>query len=154
MPLESIKVGGITIINDAYNSNPASLQAGVAALESFPGNRRVVVAGDMLELGPSSEQMHRRTGETIATMGVGLVVGVGELGKFVADGADSVGGVLTERLVSVEEAKKVLPAMLKRGDVVLIKGSRAMRMERLVEAVCFALQQRGKGCSRRKARTC
>ena len=154
MRLESIKVGGITIINDAYNSNPASLQAGVAALESFPGNRRVVVAGDMLELGPSSEQIHRRTGETIATMGVELVIGIGELGKFIADGADSVGGVLTERLGSVEEAKKVLPAMLKRGDVVLIKGSRAMRMERLVEAVCFALQQRGKGCSKRKARTC
>ena len=154
MRLESIKVGGITIINDAYNSNPASLQAGVAALESFPGDRRVVVAGDMLELGPSSEQIHRRIGETIATMGVGLVIGIGELGKFIADGADSVGGVLTERLGSVEEAKKALPAMLKRGDVVLIKGSRAMRMERLVEAVCFALQQRGKGYSKRKAGTC
>jgi len=155
MRLESINIGGITIINDAYNSNPASLRAGVAALESYPGKRRIVVAGDMAELGPSSEQMHRLSGKAIAAMGVGLIVGVGKLGKFIADGADSVGGVHTERISSVQKACKVLPTLLKPGDVILIKGSRVMRMERLVEAVCSVLQQRkGKRSSKRRVRTC
>ena len=101
-------------------------------MESFRGKRRVVVAGDMLELGPASEQLHRRAGEAIAAMGVGLVVGVGALGRYIADGAENVGGGITERIGSVEEACKVLPSMIKRGDVVLIKGSRRMEMERLV----------------------
>lgn len=156
MRLEVIKHGGITIINDAYNSNPASLRAGVAAMESFRGKRRVVVVGDMLELGPASEQLHRRAGETIAAMGVGLIVGIGALGRYIADGAENVGGVITERIGSVEEACKVLPSMLKRGDVVLIKGSRRMEMERLVEPIekAFRPKRRAGKTYSRKVRTC
>lgn len=144
MRLEPIKAGGVTIINDAYNSNPASMLAGAEALASFPGKRRVVVAGDMLELGPQSEALHLQTGSAMAKVGVDLVIGVGSMGRHIAAGA-AAGNIETEEIKSVRLACKNLPGMLKRGDVVLLKGSRLTAMERLIAPIQAAFEKTRKG---------
>lgn len=146
MRLEPMELGAVTVVNDAYNANPASLAAAVGALESFPGKRRVVVAADMLELGPRSVELHQAAGRAIADAGVDLLVGVGSLGRHIAEGSASAGHRGTEVIETVEAACRTLPKMLKAGDVVLLKGSRAMAMERLVGPIqaAFAGPQRQK----------
>ncbi len=141
MRLQPIRAGTVTIVNDAYNANPASLKAAAEALASFPGDRRVVVIGDMLELGPQSEQMHRSAGEALAKAGVNLIVGVGLLGRCVAAGAGADGNVRTEQIESVSQACTKLPKLLEDGDVVLLKGSRLMGMERLVAPISEAFEK-------------
>src|SRR6185437_990234 len=71
-----VKVGNITVINDCYNSNPKALEAMVNALAAMPARRRIVVAGEMLELGPAAEQMHRDLGKHIAGKKMDMLVGV------------------------------------------------------------------------------
>ena len=137
MRLQPFKAGKVTLINDAYNANPASLVAAASAMGSFAGKRRVIVAGDMLELGEQSPELHRRSGERVAEIGVDLLIGVGELGAYIAEGA-AAGGAKTERIKSVRAACKETPGLLRPGDVVLIKGSRAMRMERLAGPIAKA----------------
>jgi UDP-N-acetylmuramoyl-tripeptide--D-alanyl-D-alanine ligase len=133
MRLQEIHLGGLTLINDAYNANPASMQAAGESLASFAGTRRVLVAGDMRELGPSAEQLHRDTGKALARCGLNLLVGVGTLGALIAQGAAGYNGLLTQCFAGLDEAAAALPGLLRAGDVVLIKGSRGMAMERLIE---------------------
>jgi UDP-N-acetylmuramoyl-tripeptide--D-alanyl-D-alanine ligase len=134
MRLQLLEAGAVTIVNDAYNANPASVQAAAEALGSFAGRRKVLVIGDMLELGARSVQLHRATGEALARSGAGLIVGVGALGQEVAAAA-AAAGAAAEQIQSVEAAAEVLPRLLKRGDLVLLKGSRRMGMERLAEPI-------------------
>ena len=158
MRLQPIKAGAVTIINDAYNANPASLLAGAEAMASFPGKRRVVVAGDMLELGPAGEALHRQAGESLVKAGVDLVIGVGPLGRHIAAGAAAAGNIEAEEIKSVRLACKNLPGMLKRGDVVLLKGSRLTAMDRLVAPIRAAFEKtrkRGRTVKKkRKVRKC
>ena len=70
-----VQVGNITVINDCYNSNPTALDAMVDTLAAMPAKRRIVVAGEMLELGPSGEELHRRSGEHIAKKGIDILLG-------------------------------------------------------------------------------
>ena len=140
MRLETIAAGPVTIINDAYNANPASLLAAGAVLASCEGKRRVLVAGDMRELGPDSARLHQSAGKALAALGLDLIVGVGEMGGQIADAADRAGAA-AERIDSVEKACARLPKMLKRGDVVLLKGSRAVGMERLVDPIRSAFEK-------------
>jgi len=151
MRLEPIDADGLTILNDAYNANPASLAAGVEAMASYPGKRRVVVAGDMLDLGPRSAEMHLAAGRAVAAAGVDLVVGVGAMGRLIADGAGETGHVQAETIDSVEDAREILPSLLKRGDVVLLKGSRGAAMERLVEPI-RAGRRKGRRAARGKGK--
>ena len=72
----SSKLGNITVINDCYNSNPKALEAMVDALAAMPAKRRIVVAGEMLELGPAGEEMHRRCGQHMAQKGIDILIGV------------------------------------------------------------------------------
>ncbi len=134
MRLESIRAGRVTILNDTYNANPASLAAAAEVLASHDAPRRVAVVGDMLELGPAGAELHREAGENLARRDIELVVGVGELGGRLADGAEA-GGTAVRRIGDVERAMRELPGLLRDGDVVLIKGSRALAMERLVEPI-------------------
>jgi len=131
MRLEVLQAGSIRLINDAYNANPSSMVAAADVLSDQPGSRRVMVAGDMRELGEQSISLHERTGRDIAARKVDLLIGIGPLGRYIAQGA-SLAGMRTEWFESVEVAMTKLTALLKAGDVVLIKGSRAMAMERLV----------------------
>ncbi len=143
--LPRIDAGGVSIINDAYNANPASMLAAANVLAETPGTRRVLVAGDMLELGDQARQLHRQSGQDISELGIEMVVSVGKLASCFAEAA-SAAGLIGEAFDTVESATKHLPDLLQTGDVVLIKGSRSMQMERLVEPIrsAFALGESAK----------
>ncbi|MFP4053995.1 MAG: UDP-N-acetylmuramoyl-tripeptide--D-alanyl-D-alanine ligase [Phycisphaerae bacterium] len=131
MRLQWSTAGGRTIINDTYNANPASMVAAANVLADCDG-RRVLIAGDMLELGEGTESLHRETGEAVTAAGVHLVIGVGELGSILAAGARDAGAAV-ECFATVEDALEGVEALLGDRDTVLVKGSRGMRMERIVE---------------------
>ncbi|MCL2700208.1 MAG: UDP-N-acetylmuramoyl-tripeptide--D-alanyl-D-alanine ligase [Phycisphaerae bacterium] len=133
MRLEAVPAGSVRLINDAYNANPASMAAAADVLGDQPGARRVMIAGDMRELGESTISLHERTGREIASGRVDFLIGIGLLGRYIARGAASAGATArTAEFDSVESAIEALPALLRAGDTILIKGSRGMAMERLV----------------------
>ena len=125
-----LAVGG-TLIEDCYNANPVAMRAALADLAGRPG-RRVAVLADMMELGPDEARFHREVGEAAAAAGIDLLVAVGERGDAYAAGAD---GLEAVRIPTVEEAVERVPALLREGDVVLLKGSRSMRLERVAAAI-------------------
>ena len=132
--MERIALGEVTVLNDAYNANPASVAAAAEVLSEEQARRRVMVVGDMRELGEHAPALHAATGAEIASRAVDLLVCVGELGRYIAVGAAE-GGLPTVTFETVEAAGDTdgLPRLLRAGDVVLIKGSRAVGMERLIE---------------------
>ncbi len=121
-----------TVINDCYNSNPKALDSMVRSLEQLPARRRVVVAGEMLELGPAAEAMHRECGRRMANGGVDVLVGVRGLAKVMVEAA-SRDGMRAEFVDTPEEAGEWLRQQIKSGDVVLLKASRGVRLERALE---------------------
>ena len=143
MRLEWIQCGPITIINDAYNANPSSLAAAGEVLSNAEGSRRVLIAGDMLELGGAAEEFHRQAGTQLARGNVDLLIGVGTLGRYIAMGADGC-DVETLSFDSVEDLSTEIVALLEPGDVVLVKGSRSMGMERLVDTIQNGFEEAGK----------
>ena len=133
--LERIQAGAITVIDDSYNANPESARASVRVLAGLHGHkRRVLVLGDMLELGHLAAEMHHAIGREAAKSGIDLLVLVGELTRASAAGALE-GGLAEERVVHVEttdEAIQQIGRHLNDGDVVLVKGSRRTGLDRLV----------------------
>jgi UDP-N-acetylmuramyl pentapeptide synthase len=121
-----LAVGGV-LIEDCYNANPMSMRAALADLADRPG-RRVAVLADMMELGPEEARYHHEVGRAAAAAGIDLLVAVGERAAGYADGAD---GLASARFATVEEAIEALPGLVEEGDVVLLKGSRSMRLERV-----------------------
>ena len=134
MRLQWLAAGSVTIINDAYNANPASVLAAADVLADVCGSRRVMIVGDMRELGDQERQLHVQTGADIACRGVDLLIGVGSLGRYIAMGAAEA-GMRTAAFESLQDACRGAAAMLRAGDVVLVKGSRAMGMEKLIEPI-------------------
>jgi UDP-N-acetylmuramoyl-tripeptide--D-alanyl-D-alanine ligase len=133
--------GGVTVLDDSYNSNPTAVEAAVAALDMSAKGRRVAFIGDMLELGPQGPALHRETGRKAASR-LQLLVGVGPLSRHTVEGAAEA-GVETVHFASSEEAAAAAPGLVKPGDAVLVKGSRGVRMERIVEALASHLGERG-----------
>ncbi|WP_027366042.1 UDP-N-acetylmuramoyl-tripeptide--D-alanyl-D-alanine ligase [Desulfotruncus alcoholivorax] len=137
MRTEIINQAGYTIVNDAYNANPDSAVAALQALEELAGDRRkVAVLGDMLELGTGAVAGHLRVGAAAVRHGVKLLVTVGELAEQIAEGALQAGKNTAMQIFSCAEkpeALKVLRRELRSGDMVLVKGSRGMRMEEIVK---------------------
>ena len=86
-----VRIGNITVINDCYNSNPKALAAMVDALAAMPARRRIVVAGEMLELGPQGEAMHRESGRHIAEKKIDVLIGVRGLAAGMVDAATAGG---------------------------------------------------------------
>jgi len=130
--------GGIVVINDAYNANPTSMRAALATLADIESEgRRIAVLGDMAELGSLTELAHFSLGEVAARSGVDLLVTVGDRARHIADGALAAG--METRSVrpctGVEEASEVLDDLMVAGDVVLVKASRCMELERIVEGI-------------------
>ena len=126
---EVVEWRGAKIVNDSYNSNPRALDAMVEALLATPvgdGGRRIVIAGEMLELGPEGEALHRECGKRMASLGVDQVIGVRGLARALAGGAAE-HAIFVE---SPEEAGDWMRRNLRAGDVVLLKGSRGVRLER------------------------
>lgn len=137
-PLAGIK--GSLVLDDTYNAAPASVVAGLRALRAFqPGertNRRVAVLGDMAELGPMTEGEHRTVGRFVAEY-ADVFVAVGPKMNFALDEARSV-GMHVDRLhwcANSSEAGDLVDRLLEPGDVVLVKGSQSMRMEKVVESI-------------------
>jgi UDP-N-acetylmuramoyl-tripeptide--D-alanyl-D-alanine ligase len=126
---ELIEWRGAKMINDCYNSNPRALDAMVDALLATPAERHVVVAGEMLELGPAGENLHAACGRRMADRGVQVVVGVRGLGEVVADAARAAGAE-AHFFPSTDEAGAWLRDHLRAGDAVLFKASRGVRLER------------------------
>jgi UDP-N-acetylmuramoyl-tripeptide--D-alanyl-D-alanine ligase len=130
---------GFTVVDDSYNSNPRALLNMVRTLmeSGSDAQRRMVIAGEMLELGDESEQLHRETGRAIAQSGVDLLWGVRGLAQAIIEGARE-GGMSGERVRffnSSEEAAAALAAGLRAGDLVLVKGSRGVRTDKIVKTL-------------------
>lgn len=135
-------VNGVTLIDDSYNSNPGALVEAVRAVAvARPAGRRLVlIAGEMLELGDQGAALHRQCGAEIANLGVDLLIGVRGQARELVDGAVATGRLERSRTIfyeTTDEAATSLPPILGQsvgaGDLVLVKGSRGVRMERIVE---------------------
>lgn len=138
MRMQVERRGGVGVINDAYNANPASMEAALAALQAVPGRgRKIAVLGDMLELGADEAACHRRLGEAAAGRGLdGLYL----LGRFARDTRQgALGSGMRRSLVRVAASHEKLGAelrgALRKGDWVLVKGSRGAAMERVLAAL-------------------
>ena len=129
---EVVKLGNITIINDCYNSNPKALDAMVDALAAMPAKRRIVVAGEMLELGAAGEEMHRSSGRHMAERKIDVLVGVRGLAQSMVDSARE-SGMRAEFLATPQEAGEWLARETREGDVVLLKASRGVKLEQALE---------------------
>jgi UDP-N-acetylmuramoyl-tripeptide--D-alanyl-D-alanine ligase len=127
-----IDVDGATILNDSYNSNPEALRSMIRSLAGRIAERRILVAGEMLELGEQGIALHAACGRAAAEAGLDLVVGVQGNAVHLAQAACA-SGVASLFLSSAEDAGRWLAHMLEPGDVVLVKGSRGVRLERAIE---------------------
>jgi len=130
---EMLEVGGGKIINDCYNSNPVALRAVVEAMAAMPAKRRIVVAGEMLELGSSAPRFHEQAGEHIAAH-ADLLIGVRGAAEDMVRAAQAKG--MDARFVETPEAAgELLASEVRAGDLVLLKASRGVRLERALEVL-------------------
>ena len=127
-----LEFAGATVINDCYNSNPKALDSMVRSLADMPAQRRIVIAGEMLELGPGGEAMHRDCGRLMGNYGVDFVLGVRGLAKYLVEGA-AAAKVSGEFVATPEEAGEWLRRNARPGDLVLLKASRGVRLERALD---------------------
>lgn len=131
---EMLTCSGATVINDSYNSNPEALRSMIHTLASMPARRRILVAGEMLELGPEAVALHRSCGEAAAAAAIDIVIGVRGNGIAIVEGAHS-GGAHAIYLEDAEAAGAWLKQELREGDVALLKASRGVRLERALDAL-------------------
>jgi len=129
---EILQIGSVTLINDCYNSNPEALRSMIRTLASRPGRRRVLIAGEMLEMGEQGPALHTACGQAASEAGLDVVVGVGGNARHLASAA-SMGGVASLFLPDAEAAGTWMKTHLREGDVVLVKGSRGVGLERAIE---------------------
>jgi UDP-N-acetylmuramoyl-tripeptide--D-alanyl-D-alanine ligase len=126
---------GVTVVDDAYNANPESMAAALRAVAGLSGARRWAVLGEMRELGPDAERLHREVGEAAARLGFDHVVAVGA--EPIAAGARAVPGWRGEALLVADaaEATRLLAERVRGDDVVLVKASNAARLWEVAEAL-------------------
>ena len=129
---QRLELAGTTVINDSYNSNPKALDAMVDAVAAMSARRRIVVAGEMLELGPTGAELHRQCGKIIAERGINVLIGVRGLAREMVDAARQA-GVAAEFVTTPEEAGEWLARETRPGDLVLLKASRGVRLEHALE---------------------
>ena len=128
-------INNMTVINDAYNSNPAAVRESLKILRSQPGTK-VAILGDMNELGHVAEERHREIGAFVAEMGIDLLITVGPLSRFTHEGYYAATGAAPEGrryFPTVDEFLSECSELLRPDDVVLVKASRGMAFERIVE---------------------
>ncbi|MEK7868053.1 MAG: UDP-N-acetylmuramoyl-tripeptide--D-alanyl-D-alanine ligase [Candidatus Omnitrophota bacterium] len=135
MRMEVKRFGDIKIINDTYNANPQSMKQAIETLRDMTTEgRKILIAGDMLELGTFSGRFHHLVGKQAAESGIDLIVAVGKLAEHIGKGAQEAG--MSDRKIKLcavmKEARKKVATLIKKGDTILIKGSRAMKMEEIV----------------------
>lgn len=122
----------LTVVNDSYNANPNSVLAGLDALMDLPEGRKIVVMGDMLELGEDSRRWHREIGMAVGMMDLDALFVTGPESTAMAEAAQVNARIVVRHFPSVEALWMTLRTFLKPGDQVLVKGSRGMLMERVV----------------------
>ncbi|MBI1960888.1 MAG: UDP-N-acetylmuramoyl-tripeptide--D-alanyl-D-alanine ligase [Candidatus Liptonbacteria bacterium] len=123
------------IVDDSYNASPLSMKRALETIRDLAGPRKVAVLGDMLEIGPYTAEAHEAIGALAAEV-ANVIVTVGPHAKFIAEGARKVNfaGEL-KGFDSADDAKRAAQALIREGDIVLVKGSQGMRMERIVEEI-------------------
>src|SRR5258708_23190751 len=127
-----VQLGNITVLNDCYNSSPKALMAAVDTLAAIPARRRIVVAGEMLELGATGEELHRECGRYIASKKLDFLLGVRGLAKPMVEAA-SEAGMNAEFVATPEEAGDWLARETRDGDAVLLKASRGVKLEKTLD---------------------
>jgi UDP-N-acetylmuramoyl-tripeptide--D-alanyl-D-alanine ligase len=136
MRLELWEHSGVRVLDDAYNANADSVVAALQTLRELPcKGRRVAVLGDMAELGAHSEAAHEEIGRRAAELGVGQLFTVGKMSPVVARAARGAGLNRVFEFVDVDTAAAAVKSFVKSGDVVLLKASRATRLERIGEVL-------------------
>ncbi len=138
MRAEVIQIGTLTVLNDCYNANPASMENALSILQSLQANtgrRSVFICGDMAELGVESRRLHQRLGESISRAGVDLLIAVGELAEIAAGAARKSANhdLQVKCFKDARSAGNNLHEFVKEYDIVLVKGSRCARLETAVE---------------------
>ena len=129
-----LNLHGATIINDSYNSNPRALQAMIDTLASMKAERRILVVGEMLELGPTAEALHRECGKHAAEKKIDMVIGVRGMARAVAEAACG-SGTQAQFVETPEQAGEWLARNLHAGDAVLLKASRGVKLERALDVL-------------------
>lgn len=127
---------GIKLINDSYNAAPSSIKAALEVLcDIGKGTRKWAVLGDMLELGDWTEEAHKEIGRLVSKLGIDYLVGVGNFAKWYIKGAaEDIGShTITMLCESIETAKTYIRTLAQKGDVILFKGSRLMKLDALVQ---------------------
>lgn len=135
--MEKREIGDKLIIDDSYNANPDSMRAALSTLDYAQGGRKVAVLADMLELGENSAQYHFDVG-VFAANRLDLLIGIGEMAKEILRGAESA-GFRQEAMVHFENneaANAVINRLLNKGDTILLKGSRGMKLEEVADSIC------------------
>ena len=132
-----IKTNGITVINDCYNSSPSSMQAGLKTLRQISGSRKIAVLGDMLEIGELSERLHKDVGAYVVENKTDFLIAIGKDSKFIIDGACEKGfdKSKTKYFTSKQEAKEFLDKFIQKDDAILVKASRSMEFEEIVDYI-------------------
>lgn len=125
-----IKTERYTIVDGAYNASPTSVESAIDVMSSTEG-RRVVILGDMLELGEDAEKLHFQTGQYAGRSGVEVIICVGTLSEKTFMGAKMTSDNLVEHYKTVDECLDHLPLILEDGDVVLVKASHSMGFEKI-----------------------
>jgi len=134
--------GGVRLYDDSYNSNPRALEAVLKSLGALPAPRKVAVLADMLELGEDEREFHRQAGAAVARWGFDVLVAVGPLAAHIAEEA-ATSGLARDRILVFPDAEAAagrINGIVRDGDLVLVKGSRGMKMEKVVDR----LNKRGK----------
>jgi len=131
---EVLEVNGATLLNDSYNSNPEALQSMIRTLAARPAQRRILIAGEMLELGEHGATLHTACGRAAAVAGLDIVLGVSGNAVHLASAA-AAGGVASLFLPDADAAGAWLQKNLRTGDVVLVKGSRGVHLEKAIDIV-------------------
>jgi UDP-N-acetylmuramoyl-tripeptide--D-alanyl-D-alanine ligase len=146
--------GPVTLIDDCYNSNPLAMACMLETLRGWPGaRRRIVVAGEMLELGPQSPELHRKTGSQCARNHVAWLIAVQGNASFFIEGAVAAGfpPAQTRFFSDARSAGEFCRSLLEPGDVVLVKGSRGVHLETVTEMLREEVEKSGSRESRSRA---
>jgi UDP-N-acetylmuramoyl-tripeptide--D-alanyl-D-alanine ligase len=132
--LQIKEIGGVQFLDDSYNANPDSMKAALRTLVELDAEgKRIAVLGEMRELGTESERGHREVGETAAMLGVDQLITIGDAAELIAEGARTAGLARVLSARSTGEAARLLGEIAEPGDLVLIKGSRAVRTEEVID---------------------
>ena len=135
MRMEIKNANGFKIVSDCYNANPSSTKMALQTIGNMKVNRRIAILGDMLELGAQTDALHQEMGAMVPEMNFDMLLTVGEKAKLYVKGAKSKGMKAAHHFASVQELIDTLTEIVAEGDVLLIKGSRGMHMEQVVDAM-------------------